>query len=148
MPPTSTPTGEKVIASAGTPPPTESDPLGKLSVPSLAPKTARPAPPPVSRVLGNRDFVVIVDCYADHVTVFPGGAQFRWKGDTAATDASLREYVSGLIQRRQASVRPGEPPYRPLIRLRVAPDGLRPYYHVYPLLEPLRVPMARENLED
>ena len=51
------------------------------------------------------------------------------------------------IARHQASVRPGEPPYRPQIRFRVRPDGLRSYYLAYPALESLRVPMSRENVE-
>ena len=32
-------------------------------------------------------------------------------------------------------VRPGEPPYRPLIRLIVRPDGLRSYYLAFPALD-------------
>jgi hypothetical protein len=105
--------------------------------------------PPLGRLLGNRDFLVTVDCYGDHVTVFPGGSQFRWKANAPqATDAAIAQHVRELIDRRQAGVQPGEPPYRPAVRFQVAGDGLRTYYHVYPLLEPLRVPMMRENLED
>jgi hypothetical protein len=52
-----------------------------------------------------------------------------------------------MIVRRQSTVRPGEPPYRPMIRFRVRPDGLRSYYLAYPALEALHVPMSRENLE-
>jgi hypothetical protein len=52
-----------------------------------------------------------------------------------------------MIARRQATVLPGEPPYRPLLRFQVQPEGLRSYYLAYPLLAPLGVPMARENLE-
>jgi hypothetical protein len=55
--------------------------------------------------------------------------------------------VQQLIARRQATVRPGEPPYRPMIRFRVWPDGWRSYYLAYPALEALHVPMARENLD-
>ena len=52
-----------------------------------------------------------------------------------------------MIARRQGTVRPGEPPYRPQVRLLVRPDGLRTYYLAYPLLESLQVPMTRQNLE-
>jgi hypothetical protein len=45
-------------------------------------------------------------------------------------------------------VRPGEAPYRPVIRFQVSKEGLRSYFHAYPLLEPLRVPMTRENVEE
>jgi hypothetical protein len=60
----------------------------------------------------------------------------------------LAKAVQQLIDRRQATVRPGDPPYRPMIRFRVRPDGLRAYYMAYPALEGLHVPMTRENLED
>jgi hypothetical protein len=59
----------------------------------------------------------------------------------------LLEVVQRMIARRQATVRPGEPPYRPMIRFRVWPDGLRSYYVAYPALEALQVPMSRENLD-
>jgi hypothetical protein len=59
----------------------------------------------------------------------------------------LRRAVHQLIARRQATVRPGESPYRPLIRFLVRPDGLRTYHLAFPALESLRVPMARINLE-
>ena len=52
-----------------------------------------------------------------------------------------------MIARRQATVRPGEPPYRPMIRFRVLPDGLRTYHLAYPALEALHVPMTRENVD-
>jgi len=109
----------------------------------------KPAPPPPSRVLGNRDFVITIDCYSDHATVFPGGMQYRWSGMNAnANDQALVQTVTNLIAKRQASVRPGEPPYRPMIRFQVSADGLRTYLRVYPLLEHLRVAMTRENVED
>jgi hypothetical protein len=52
-----------------------------------------------------------------------------------------------MIVRRQATVRPGEPPYRPYIRFQIRPDGLRSYYLAYPVLENLGIPMARQDLE-
>jgi hypothetical protein len=108
-----------------------------------------PATPTLSKILGNKDFVITIDCYADHVTLFPGGAQFRWTTQNVqATDSALVASVAKLIERRQAAVRPGEPPYRPIIRFQVSAEGLRSYYHVYPLLEHLRIPMTRENVED
>ena len=68
--------------------------------------------------------------------------------DTATTDQQISSLVKNLIARRQSSVQPGEPPYRPQVRFQVSREGLRTYYHVYPLIEPLRLPMTRENLED
>ena len=108
-----------------------------------------PAPSPLSKILGNKDFLITLDCYSDHVNLFPGGVQFHWKdAKTQATDQALVQTVTRLIERRQASVRPGEPPYRPMIRFNVYADGRRVYYHVYPLLDSLRVPMSRENVEE
>lgn len=126
-------------------------PSEKPSLPGFNPgPTQKPAPaPPLSRVLGNKDFVITVECRGEAVTVLPGGFVYRWTASNLeATDKALAETVANLIARRQASVRPGEPPYRPQIRFAVSPDGLRTYYRAYPLLEPLRVPMTRENVEE
>jgi hypothetical protein len=72
---------------------------------------------------------------------------YRWTAANGSeTDAALVQTVTNLIARRQASVRPGEPPYRPIICFRVAPDGLRTYLRAYPLLERLNVAMTRENV--
>jgi hypothetical protein len=103
-------------------------------------------PAPLGRIIGNRDFVIVITCTKDRAVIYPGGAEFRWPAQgSTATDQDLQRYVQQLIERRQASVRPGEPPYRPLVRFQVAPDGLRTYYSAYPPLEPLHVPMTREN---
>jgi hypothetical protein len=104
---------------------------------------------PLSKLLGNKDFVIIIDCHGDYVTITPGGMTYRWTtSNLQATDQALAQTVANLIARRQASVRPGEPPYRPLVRFQVSNEGLRTYYHVYPLLEQLRVPMTRENVAE
>jgi hypothetical protein len=103
----------------------------------------------LSKLLGNKDFVITISCYAEHVTVSPSDLQYRWdKGNAAENDQALVQTVTNLIARRQASVRPGEPPYRPLIRFQVPPDGYPTYYRAYPLLEHLQVPMTKENTRD
>jgi hypothetical protein len=110
---------------------------------------SRPPDPPLGIVLGNRDFVIEVACFKDHVTVFPGGKQHWWKGPAAGeTSAAVAQNVQALIAGRQKSVRPGEPPYRPVIRFRLAADGMGTFLQVYPRLEYLHVPMTRENLDD
>ncbi len=110
---------------------------------------ARPAAtPPLPRLFGNRDWVIAVECHADAVVLKPWGYRFAVGGASGSRgEHPLVQKVRQLIERRQASVRPGEPPYRPLLRFQVRPDGLRAYYFAYPLLEPLRVPMSRESLE-
>ena len=119
------------------------------STPSFGREDAKKPTPPPLRLLGNRDFIITIDCYADHATVFPSGLQYRWSGPNPnASDKALVDAVSNLITRRQATVRTGEPAYRPVIRIQVAPDGLRTYLRIYPLLAPLNVMMTRENVRD
>ena len=52
-----------------------------------------------------------------------------------------------MIDRRQATVRPGDLPYRPQIRFLVWPDALRSFHLAYPALEGLAVPKTRQNLQ-
>ena len=52
-----------------------------------------------------------------------------------------------MVARRQASVRPGEAPYRPQLRFLVRPDGLRSFHLAYPALESLRLPMTRQDID-
>lgn len=110
---------------------------------------AKPPSPPLGVVLGNRDFVITIACFSNHVTVYPGGKQHWWKGENAAlTDKAFVTNVESLIAGRQKSVQPGQAPYRPLIRFQLAADGMGSYLHVYPQLRSLGVPMTRENLDD
>lgn len=114
-----------------------------------SPKTSKKATPaPVTTaMLGNKDFVITISCYNDFVSVSPGGMSFRWSAaNTKATDQAFAQAVANLIERRQASVRPGQPPYRPIVCFRVTPDGRPSCLHAYPLLEPLHLPMTRENV--
>jgi hypothetical protein len=106
----------------------------------------RSAPSPLSRILGNRDLVIILECTAEGVRLRNELHSLSSLAD-ATTDHALCQAIEQLIARRQAVVRPGETPYRPTIRFQIRPDGLRSYYMVYPLLERLRIPMTRENLE-
>jgi hypothetical protein len=131
-------TGRAALPTVGLPP-----------IPGGADNKTKQSPPPPNLVLGNRDFLITIACYRDHVTVYPGGKQHWWKGtDTAFAEQVLVQNVQDLIAGRQRSVRPGELPYRPLIRFQVAADGLGSYLRVYPRLEFLHVPMSRENLEE
>jgi hypothetical protein len=120
--------------------------FGNLGNPAKAPKKIS-STPALSRLLGNKDFLITINCYNDHVDVFPGGMSFRWTAaNVNATDQAFAQAIANLIERRQASVRPGDSPYRPLICFRVTPDGRPSCLHIYPLLEPLHVPMTRENI--
>jgi hypothetical protein len=107
-------------------------------------KAIRPGP-----LIGNRDWIIPIECTADAVVLFPSRQRIATtqlsKGENGSNP--LREAIQQMITRRQATVRPGEPPYRPMIRFRVLSDGLRSYHLAYPALEALRVPMTRENVD-
>lgn len=117
-----------------------SGPLGKVT----------PRPPSLGHLLANRDFLIYITCTETEAQLKLSGERFGTDGnakDQTRAAAELAEAVRRLIARRQASVRPGETPYRPLIRFQVQPSGLRTYYAIYPVLDGLRVPMSRENIE-
>jgi hypothetical protein len=112
------------------------------------PKKATPAPS-VGRLLANRDYLVTIECFGDLAVLYPSGKVFAVANgaDQKNVDEALAQAVLQLIARRQATVRVGEVPYRPLLRFQIHPEALRTYYHVYPLFENLRIPMTRENLD-
>jgi hypothetical protein len=120
----------------------------------LLPRGGRSSParrPPASlpRLGPNRDWVIPVECTAAGVVLRTARLRFATPELSAAPGGShpLVQAVREMIARRQATVRAGEPPYRPMIRFQVRPEGLRSYYLAYPLLQGLRVPMARQDLE-
>jgi anti-sigma factor ChrR (cupin superfamily) len=109
---------------------------------------AKSAPWPV-RTVGNRDWIIEVECAANAVIVHPTRLRLSLSTvkETRGADNALLQAVKQMIDRRQASVRPGEPPYRPQLRFLVRPDGLRTFHLAYPLLEPLRLPMRRQDID-
>jgi hypothetical protein len=119
-----------------------------LSAPNPGTK-ASPVGPPLGRILSNRDWPIYIECTAAGVTVKQGNEKFTIEALAAPTKGEhpLLQTIKQMVARRQATVRAGEPPYRPLLRFQVKPDGMRAYYLAYPLLDPLRLPMARENLD-
>jgi hypothetical protein len=96
----------------------------------------------------SRDWVIPIDCTADAVELLIGRQRFTTHALLTAKpgDNPLLKAVREVIERRQAMVRPGDPPYRPIIRFQVYPDGLQSYYVAFPVLETLQVPMTRENI--
>jgi hypothetical protein len=79
--------------------------------------------------------------------LYPGGRRFTPAGLAAGEASALVQAVQDLIAHRLAMVRAGELPYRPQIRFLVRPDGLATYYRAYPVLEEVKVPMTRRNLD-
>jgi hypothetical protein len=114
----------------------------------LGAKVAGP-PAPLGRLLANHDWIIYIECSSNAVVVKQGNQKFTLESLTAAGKGEhpLTQALRHMIARRQATVRTGEPPYRPMLRFQVQPEGLRSYYLAYPLLAPLGVPMTRENVE-
>jgi hypothetical protein len=131
-----------------------SDPLARLAPrPSFGdsrsvPKKFTPAPT-VGRLWANRDYVLTIECFGDAVALYPGSQVFTVanRPEQNSADQALVKAVLQSIARRQATVRTGETPYRPMLRFQVHPEALRTYFHVYPLFENLHLPMTRENLD-
>ena len=95
----------------------------------------------------NRDWIIGVECHGETVILYPGRKPFALADvENNSADNALVKAVRDMIGRRQASVLPGEPAYRALLRLLVRPDGLRAYYTVYPSLETLHLPMGRVDV--
>src|SRR4029077_1819161 len=96
------------------------------SMPSPGTKNARPAPPPLGRVLGNRDWLLYVECRADGVVLKYGNQRFSLAmlAQKSPGEHPLTTAVREVVARRQATVGPGEPPWRPMLRFQVQPDGL------------------------
>jgi hypothetical protein len=123
------------------------DPLARIMPPSK--KQPRRPLPFTGLLNGNRDWVLTIECKGDVVILLPSGQRMSIAEFSQTREGSnpLRDSLQQMIARRQASLRVGEPPYRPMIHFRVWPDGVRAYYTAYPVLEPLGLPMARENPE-
>jgi hypothetical protein len=109
-------------------------------------KGVRAMPLQAAQWSNNRDWHIAIDCTARALVITATGQRFA----VAEVQADNRAFLSALqqmIERRQSTVAPGDVPYRPMIRFRVWPDGLRAYYVAYPALELLRVPMTREPID-
>jgi hypothetical protein len=121
----------------------DTDPLPGRPGPRYSP------PPRPLRLIGNRDWVIPVECRADGVVVRTLGQKLSSASlaGKSGVDSPLLQAVKQMIDRRQAGVRPGEPPYRPQVRFLIYPDGLRTYFLAFPALEPLGIPLTRQNAE-
>jgi hypothetical protein len=105
------------------------------------------AKPKPFHLTGNRDWIIPLVCTPDAI-VLPSGATIAASAlNTSDGAKALIKAVQDIIARKQATVREGEPPYRPQIRFLVHPEGLRLYHQAYPTLEALQVPILRQNIE-
>jgi hypothetical protein len=113
------------------------------------PPRAGDARPPLrpARLSGDRDWVIYVECRADGVVVYP--SQLLVSAATLARASGsnpLQEALKQMIDRRQATVRPGEPPYRPEVRFLVRPDALKTFHLAYPAVDGLPAEKKAQNL--
>jgi hypothetical protein len=116
---------------------------GGMKLPGTA---ARPVERP-GWINANRDWFISIECTADAATILATKQRFPIEQLTAGASSPLVQAVARMIEKKQATVRPGQPPYRPIVKLLVWPNAMRTYYRAYPALETLGVPMRRENLD-
>jgi hypothetical protein len=118
-------------------------------IPFVDEKAKRPTPLPLIRMLGSKDYKITIECFTDSVTIYPGGKSFNVADLPTVADlhCPLVQTVQALIARRQSAVREGEAPYRPILHFQVHPDGRRSYFAAWPLLEALKLPMSREDVD-
>jgi hypothetical protein len=125
------------------------EPVPAVGLPSSPlEKNPRPAKAATPRLMGNRDWFIAVECTAQGAVLHPSGQSVTLAELLRGAGVEpMAESIRQMIARRQATVRPGELPYRPMLRFVVRPDGLETYYRLYPLLGPLGLPMYRQSLE-
>jgi hypothetical protein len=113
-------------------------------------QTVRKSALPLGRLIADRDWIISIECQAEQVVLLSTGQQFPTGTLRRSTELQhpLTEAVRRLIDHRQATVRPGEPPYRPILRFRVQPDGLRSYYAANAVLDDLHLATTRENVQN
>jgi hypothetical protein len=122
-------------------------PAGQSGLPGAKHGPSNVPAPPLGRVLGNRDWLIYIECTGDGVVVKHGNRTFPLDSLSTQTKAEheLVKCLREIVARRQATIGPGELPYRPVLQFVVHPDVFRAYYMAYPLLDALRLPMQREN---
>jgi hypothetical protein len=129
----------------------EDEAIGRFA-PVAPPLPGRPMPRPRSIPLrpaslhGDRDWRLFVECRADAVVLYPSRQVFPLTA-LGGPGNPLEQAVRQLIDRRQALLRPGEPPFRPHVCFLVRPENLRTYHLAFPALEALPVPKSRQNLQ-
>jgi len=127
------------------------DPTARIAapLPELGPrKNSTPTPLRAARLFADRDWVIYVECKFEEILVHPN--RLIIPTSLLASEEGVKRFVQEIekiIQRKQSTVRPGEPPYRPEVRFLVWPDGLKPYHLSYPALQLAGIKQKRQNLE-
>jgi hypothetical protein len=138
-----------VIAHTGNPSAEGNSRPGQSPGGSLLPTPER-RPPPLrpARLTGDRDWLIFIECTEDGVILYPSrlSVPLSVLNHAAATNP-LQQAVQQMIDRRQATVRPGELPFRPQIRFLVRPENMRSFHIAYPSLNSVQAPMTVQNLQ-
>jgi hypothetical protein len=126
----------------------DDDPFLRATPTPKLPKASRP-PPALrpARLSGNRDWIVFVECKTEGIVVYPTHLLIPASALGRASGSNpLLQSVQQLIDRKQATVRPGDAPYRPEVRFLVHPDAGRTYHLAYPTLDALAAPKTAQTL--
>ena len=115
--------------------------------PPLPIKTHQTAPLRPARLSGDRDWIIYVECKPEGVVVYPTRTLVPLSAlNRPAGSNPLPQTIQQLIDRKQATVRRGEMPYRPEVRFLVRPEAERTYHLAYPTLDGLAAPKTSQNL--
>jgi hypothetical protein len=126
----------------------DDEPSLPLAAPVDLPGMKRRAPPPrPARLRGNRDWIIYIECRADRVVLYPSRQEVALTDLRPGGDNPLVAAVQAMIDRRQATVPAGDPPYRPQVRFLVRAENMRAFHFAYPALDTLAVPKRRQNLD-
>jgi len=123
-------------------PSTPSVPVAPKRPPSSRPRSLRPAV-----VMGDRDWVIFVECRENSVVVYPSRQEIPVSYLSRDPNNPLMRLVQQMINQKQASVRPGDLPYRPHISFLVRPEYERSYNQSFPSLDMLTEPKSRRTLD-
>ncbi|MSR30710.1 MAG: hypothetical protein EXR99_04315 [Gemmataceae bacterium] len=130
---------------------TDQETLSKVAVPlpELGPrKSQTPAPLRPARIFADRDWPIFLECKFDELVLHPNQVRIpTTELGQGAGLLTLNEEIKRMIRKKQETLRPGEAPYRAQIRFLVWPDGLRSYHLAYPVLEWMKLPQTRQNLD-
>ena len=126
----------------------DDDPFLRATPTPKLPNASRPpAPLRPARLSGDRDWIVFVECKKEGVVIYPAQMLIPVSAlDRASGGNPLLQSVQQLIDRKQATVRSGDAPYRPEVRFLVHPDAGRTYHLVYPTLDALAAPKTAQPL--
>jgi hypothetical protein len=112
------------------------------------PRPVSKAPLVLSKVMGNRDWNINIDCATQGITLLVTQEDYSLATLQAKAPGEhpLHKVVRELIARKEATVRPGEPPYRPILYFEVPPGCWRTYFLAQDLLADLQLPAVRRNV--